>query len=131
MNGYWTMTARGDSSALQASTVFEVFNGVDQVNAVPYLTAIPSAAPAGQMFTFSARGFEPGEEISYSINGPGETYTVLHGPTVDANGEVVIEWTAPDNAFPGKWSMSLRGLLSWHWLGIQFDIIDTTPEAGE
>jgi len=126
MNGYWSMTARGESSALQATTSFLMFNGVDQANAVPYLTAIPSSAPAGQMFTFAARGFDPGEEISYSINGPGKKFTVLHGPTADMNGEVIIEWTAPDNAFPGTWSMSLRGLLSSHWLGIRFDV---TPAA--
>jgi hypothetical protein len=123
INGYWTMSARGEESQEIVTASFQVTEGLAPADAPSRLEISPSVGTPGTAFTITGRNFDAMETVSYTINGPeGMRYHKLYGPETDRNGVVEFTWVAPAGSPAGQWSVSLQGLRSWYVLGKGFTI---------
>ncbi len=70
----------------------------------------PQQGTAGTRFTFTANGFEDGEQVDFWLTAP-DSSTIPRFPSVNAerSGQVVWTWDAPTNVQNGTWRMTARG----------------------
>jgi hypothetical protein len=129
--GVWTMNARGDFSEAAVTIPFYI----DGPPAPPpaAASAIPAVASPGTRMTFIANGYDPGEEIAYWIDAPGETYPIARNGIdelfADIDGVVSWEWTVPSDAPLGTWSTTARGVKTGFQHQILFEVVADAPDA--
>lgn len=90
----------------------------------------PGSGPPGTTFTFSVEGLQPSEAIGYWATAPdGTVYPAPEEINLDADkqGNLTWQWTAPDDAMPGEWTMVVQstpadGVISDTFLVIPFAI---------
>ncbi len=114
-NGVWKVVARGEESQIQHEIFFEVREPpyVPPPETVPVnqpcLSAVePGVGYPNTEFHFFSTGFPPRSAIRYwaeDPNGRKYDYDPAHAIGSNPNGRVDIQWSAPDNAMHGFWTM--------------------------
>jgi hypothetical protein len=149
-----SMIRRGIGSALVAGGL--MFAGVlpSYAQEATATTATTAGVP-GTTFVVESVGYRADEQASYWINTPNGTIIStepLESPDrngntttplltwADGNGNITINWTVPNNALPGHYSMVIHGIASNHQDVIPFTInpagsqtviqTDVTPTSG-
>jgi hypothetical protein len=103
--------AKGQSSNDTASTTFTIKPGGAT------LTFNPTQASAGASETVTAAGFQPGETVQLSFNGP-----VVASDIADTNGAVTFTFNLP-NLAPGQYGVTATGETSGVTVNETFTII--------
>ncbi|HKP53122.1 MAG TPA: hypothetical protein VJ183_10785 [Chloroflexia bacterium] len=116
--------AASPQSAPQASILAQACDPSGSVDG----TAVPSTVLPGQVVTFTATRFTPGEEVSF-------WFTIPNGPIVgtaaplccaDGQGVVMFEPEALPEAFyqfEGRWALTVKGATSNHTSVIYFCVL--------
>lgn len=120
--GNWSSQAQGISSDRLVSIPFQI----QEPGAPPPPESVtPTSGPPGTVFTFTAGGFIPGEEVGSWLNPPGggnqdaTSYLVAD----KATGMVTWTWTAPADAAGGRWRMIAKGDTSGREVVFTFDVL--------
>jgi hypothetical protein len=123
LGGRWAMTAYGLASKTPVVTFFDVL-GRPPDTATPPAAVAPESGPPGTRFAFAAFGYEKRERISYWLTGPDGQVHAAYPDSVTATneGRVDIIWTAPPDALPGTWVITIQGLKSDRARGVPFEI---------
>lgn len=133
MGGGWQAVTRGQDQGRQITLDF-VITGDNPAPAGPQVTGSvnPASGPAGTVFTFTAQGFEPGEEVAFwrtnPENVPEQTRTRTEA---DANGIATWTWTPSDRSLPGNWMMSAIGQSSQLTVQIYFEVTAVPGPTGQ
>ncbi|MBP1467030.1 hypothetical protein EYB53_015050 [Candidatus Chloroploca sp. M-50] len=98
----------------------------------------PASGKPFDTFTFTARGFNPNEQIAYWPTDPtGSSVPVLEKLRADHNGQVTWTWQTPRLVTTGTWIMTARGMTSRREVQIPFTIeapyvpfATVTPDIG-
>ena len=123
LGGRWAMTAYGRASKTPVVAFFDV-RGRAPDTATPQAAVAPESGPPGTRFAFAAFGYEKRERVSYWLTGPDGKVHAAYPDSVTATneGRVDIIWTAPPDAQPGIWVMTIQGLKSNRARGVPFEI---------
>ena len=124
LGGRWAMTAYGLASKTPVVAFFDV-NGRAPDTATPPAAVAPERGPRGTRFAFAAFGYEKRERVSYWLTGPdGKVHAAYPDSVTTTNeGRVDINWTAPADALPGTWVITIQGLKSNRARGVPFEIL--------
>lgn len=128
--GQWHLVGRGAISRIEALIQIEIVNGALAPAPEPVVTSVtPSSGIPGTQFSFFAAGFAPEERANYWATAPdGEVLTNADRLETDQQGELRWQWTAPDSAKPGLWSMTVQGAGSRVVHQISFGIAEVPSE---
>jgi hypothetical protein len=111
-SGTWVMGARGYYSEMQVLIPFTIVDGAPPP-AAPTTGASSTSAVPGETLSFTATGYEPGEEMSFWVNAPGSARPMFSNGEdelyADADGIVTWQWTVPSTARLGQWLMVIWG----------------------
>ncbi|MBX0330358.1 hypothetical protein K2Z83_22095 [Oscillochloris sp. ZM17-4] len=127
-SGPWNMTARGIKSDVRVVIGFEVVDSAP----LDLGDVAPASGAPGTAFSFSARGFLPGERVSAWLTqpdgmsrdfDPGKEFRIY----ADEGGAVSWIWDSPAGLAPGTWVASARGFDSSRQVDIRFAITGTAP----
>jgi len=123
LGGRWAMTAYGLASKTPVVAFFDV-NSRQPDTATPPAAVAPESGPRGTRFAFAAFGFEQRERVSYWLTGPDGKVHAAYPDSVTATseGRVDMIWTAPADALPGTWVITIQGLQSNRARGVPFEI---------
>jgi hypothetical protein len=123
LGGRWAMTAYGLASKTPVVAAFDVL-GRSPDTANPQAAVAPSSGPPGTTFAFAAFGYDGKEKISYWFTAPdGKLYAAYpERAKSDRDGRVDITWTAPGDAQPGAWVITIQGLQSNVARAVPFEI---------
>ncbi len=129
IGGRWAMTVRGDRSKTPVIALFTVY-GRSPETAERQANVSPPIGPPGTVFTFVARGYKASERVSYWFTDPDNNVPESHhrGADPDRNGRIKIEWTAPPDAKPGRWVITMQGYESTVARAIPFTIRGPDPQ---
>jgi hypothetical protein len=123
IGGRWAMTAYGDLSKTPVIATFDVVGKpIDQ--AAFLASASPASGPPGTVFSFVATGYDEKERISYWFTGPDGVVYDSYNQTerTDKDGEIELEWKAPESAVRGRWVVTIQGIKSAMARAIVFEI---------
>jgi hypothetical protein len=112
--GTWRMVVESKQRAFVYEIPFEVLPPDTPPPEPPPLNSVtPEKGPPGTTFTFTTRALEPGEAIGYWATAPDST--VYPAPdegevnlSADKEGKLTWEWTAPEDAMAGQWTMTVQ-----------------------
>jgi hypothetical protein len=96
--GDYGVMAKGRAANDTASTTFTIKSGGAT------LTFNPTQAAAGASVQVTGIGFQPGENVTLSFNGP-----VVATGTADTNGQVVWTFTVPSTLAAGQYGVTATG----------------------
>ncbi len=111
--GEWTMAARGVRSNGRIGLAFEVTYSGPSAPEAPRAIVIPASGTPGDRFSFSATGFDWGEQVDVWLNGPqDENLPGPYGVHADGQGIAYWAWRAPEDVNRGAWRMIAVGRVS-------------------
>ena len=110
--GQYGVTATGRGSGRTAATNFTVNQGGAT------LTFNPTQAAPGTSLTVTGAGFQPGETVTLSFNGP-----TVGTATADTNGKVTWTFTVPSNLGPGQYGVTATGGSSGQVVNASYTLI--------
>ena len=123
--GDYGVLAKGRASGSTASTTFTIKPGGAT------LTFNPTQAAPGASVTVTGAGFQPGESVQLSFNGP-----VVATETADTNGQVTFSFTMPATLAAGQYGVTATGETSKVVVNTTYTLIagptaiaTTAPEA--
>jgi hypothetical protein len=105
--GTWMMVIQGSRHRHTVEIAFTVEGPTQEVEP-PQQYVRPSSGPPGTTFTFVMAELPPRAIVGWWATSPDEE--VFDGGVdvqANANGRLVWEWTAPENAIPGQWLMTV------------------------
>jgi hypothetical protein len=107
--GTHTLTARGVTSNVLASTQLTIDNGAAQdcAGGACFYNTTPTAGP-GQQLALYGRGYDPGENIIVTADNGATVATA----TADGQGTFTTTGTVPQNLSPGQHQLIARGTRS-------------------
>jgi hypothetical protein len=114
--GVWRIVIQGVEETFEPVVIEFTITADDGPPAAPPpppYTVTPETGPPGTTFSFEARGLQSGEDVGYWANAPDRT--IYPGPRqISANRQGILrwEWTAPEDAMPGKWTMAVQSSVS-------------------
>ncbi len=129
-NGHWDMSARGINSDIRVVIGFTVVGSAP----LDLGSVTPTSGAPGDTFSFSARGFSPGERVGAWLTQPGgQSRDFDPGKEfrayADKSGAVGWSWKSPASAASGTWVASIRGFDSDLQVDIHFEISGATPSG--
>jgi hypothetical protein len=114
--GTWSIIIQGVEETFEPVVIEVTITADDGPPAAPPpppYTVTPEAGPPGTTFSFEARGLQSGEDVGYWANAPDRTiYPGPHQISANRQGILRWEWTAPEDAMPGKWTMAVQSSVS-------------------
>jgi hypothetical protein len=121
--GAWTMAARGVRSNERLGLAFSVTFGDQAAPEAPRAVALPASGAPGDSFSFSATGFDRGEQVDVWLNGPqDQNLAGPNGVRATSEGIAYWEWRAPADVSRGAWRMIAVGRTSRVQYLIPFEI---------
>lgn len=132
LNGQWQAVTRGKDSGLQVELPFTI-GGSDGPAAPPSTSgsASPQSAAPGSTVTFTAGGFDAGEEVGYWPTDPsGKAVPLGTHAVADPSGVASWTWAIPPTAVAGQWTMTGRGEDSLRAVYIPFTVLEGAPVPG-
>ncbi|HEY3057785.1 MAG TPA: hypothetical protein VGL99_02310 [Chloroflexota bacterium] len=117
--GDYGVVAKGQTSGRSASTAFTVTQGAAT------LTFAPNQAPPGTSVTATGTGWQPGETVTITFNGPS-----VGTATADTSGNVSLTFTIPATLAPGTYGATASGDTSNRVANASFIVVaGPTPVA--
>jgi hypothetical protein len=128
VGGEWAVTLFGRVSQTAAIARFTVQGRPPEAATLQGAVA-PTVGAPGSQFRFSAFGYDDEERISYWFTGPDGQIKDAYNQTrrSDKNGRVDFNWTAPRDAMPGTWVVTIQGIKSGTVRGIPLEIRQPVP----
>jgi hypothetical protein len=112
MPGTWSIVIQGTEETFEPVVIEVTITPPDGPPAAPPpppYTVTPETGPPGTTFSFEARDLQSGEDVGYWANAPDRTiYPGSNEISANRQGILRWEWTAPEDAMPGKWTMAVQ-----------------------
>jgi hypothetical protein len=120
--GTHTLTARGVTSNVLASTQLTIDNGAAQdcAGGACFYNTTPTAGP-GQQLALYGRGYDPGEDVIVTA----DNGATVARTTSDGQGNFTTTGTVPQNLSPGQHQLIARGTRSGRSASSSVKVVDS------